>query len=519
MIIMKKLDILEKQYVKKLYFFKGWMFLIVLVSIILTTLITGAVKSEASQRDSIVDKALSQVGKAERKAKSDDIEYNDWYYGHRVSNPGYTKYAWCHVFVSWCANQCGINENIIIKTANCQSGVNFFKKQEDTKQEQVGIHHKKVILFILLHLGSTAHHVGIVYSVDSSKVYYVDGNNTTTTPHSVKKSSKKRNDSTILGYGMPAYTDAVAPNPEPVVNPNPAPNPGSAQDPVPSINSVTINGIDNGSIGFSFSVSNGTLAKVVIESTLTGKTKVDSFTSNLSNITYTFNRMSMPTGGNQYHIYLYAYSGSANNYKNEQVHKMTYGPAMQCVTFPDTISNDQMKILTFNARFYADMYEDVRKAFGYDEKMLYKHWLNEGVKEGRIGCPGYCGSFYLKNHGDIANAYGAKNYELAFYHYTTYGYKEERESLPVFSASYYLKNNGDIANAYGKNNLLQAAIHYNMYGINELRNSSIYYYGQCYKDKNGDLSKMTPYELLLHYYKYGIKERRYANSGNKVPSI
>lgn len=300
-----------------------------------------------------------------------------------------------------------------------------------------------------------------------------------------------------------------------VVNPNPASNP----DPVPSINSVTINGIDNGSISFSFSVSNGTLAKVVIESTLTGKTKVDSFTSNLSNITYIFNRMSMPTGGNQYHIYLYAYSGSVNNYKNEQVHKMTYGPAMQCVTFPDTISNDQMKILTFNARFYADMYEDVRKAFGYDEKMLYKHWLNEGIKEGRIGCPGYCGSFYLKNHGDIANAYGAKNYELAFYHYTTYGYKEERESSPVFSASYYLKNNGDIANAYGKKNLLQAAIHYNIYGINELRNSSVYYYGQYYKDKNGDLSKMTPYELLLHYYKYGIGERRYANSGNKVPNI
>lgn len=516
MIRMKQSNDLEEHDVKKSYFLKGWMVLIVFISTVLTAVIAGTVKSEASQRDSIADKALSQVGTAERTKDSDDIIYNDWYYGHRVSNPGYTKYAWCHTFVSWCANQCGISENIVAKTASCQSGVNFFKKQGRYKTRASGYTPQKGdIIYIAPSGGNTAHHVGIVYSVDNSKVYYVDGNNTTTKPHSVKKSSKKRNDSKVLGYGVPAYTDVV-PNPTPAPNPNPAPNPY----PVPSINSVTINGIDNGSISFSFSVNNGTLAKVVIESTLTGKTKVDSFTSNLSNITYTFNRMSMPTGGNQYHIYLYAYSGSVNNYKNEQVHKMTYGSTMQCVTFPDTITNDQLKAITFNSRFYADMYEDVRGTFGYNEKLLYSHWLNYGVKEGRIGCPGYCGSFYLKNHGDIANAYGAKNFELAFYHYTTYGYKEERESSPVFSASYYLNNNGDIANAYGKKNLLQAAIHFNTFGaINELRNSSIYYCGQYYKDKNGDLSKMSPYELLLHYYKYGIGEKRNANSKNKIPNI
>ena len=149
------------------------------------------------------------------------------------------------------------------------------------------------------------------------------------------------------------------------------------------------------------------------------------------------------------------------------------------------------------------------------------HWLKDGIKEGRIGCPGYCASFYLKNNGDIANAYGEKNYELAFYHYTTYGYKEGiRESSPVFSASYYLDNNGDIANAYGKENYLQAAIHFNTFSaMNELRNSSIYYDGQYYKDNNVDLGKMTPYELILHYYKYGIGEKRYANLENKVPNI
>lgn len=341
-------------------------------------------------------------------------------------------------------------------------------------------------------------------------VYVGNGYFVHATGGKVQKTPLSSWQSKYRGWGIHGNVDIKSGNP---VQPNP--------DQIPSINSVTISSIDNGIVNFSFSVNDGTLAKIVIESTLTGETMVKSYTDNLSNIKYTFNRMSMPTGGNQYHIYLYAYSGSVNNYKNEQVHKMTYGSTMQCVTFPDTINNDQLKAITFNSRFYADIYEDVRNAYGYDDKLLYMHWLKDGIKEGRIGCPGYCASFYLKNNGDIANAYGEKNYELAFYHYTTYGYKEGiRESSPVFSASYYLDNNGDIANAYGKENYLQAAIHFNTFSaMNELRNSSIYYDGQYYKDNNGDLGKMTPYELILHYYKYGIGEKRYANLENKVPNI
>lgn len=43
----------------------------------------------------------------------------------------------------------------------------------------------------------------------------------------------------------------------------------------------------------------------------------------------------------------------------------------------------------FNARMYADRYPDVKKAFGYNERLLKKHYIDYGIREGReykMGC-------------------------------------------------------------------------------------------------------------------------------------
>lgn len=463
----------------------------------------------ASQAEEVVNYALSQVGNKERSG-NDDIKYNDWYYNRSVTNSRRGQYSWCHVFVSYCANQCGISTSIIPKEANCQRGVEFFKKN-GRYHTRASEYTPKVgdIIYLSTDGTSTAHHVGIVYAVDDTNVYYVDGNNTKKSPHRVAKSERARDAKDVLGYGNPAY-DSVS-----------MPSSATASIPFPSIHSVNIHGIDSTTINFSFSVSNGTLAKIVIESTLTGETITKSYTSGLSNISYSFNRIDMPTGGNQYHIYLYAYSGSANNYGNEQIHKMTYGSTMQCVTFPNTLDNDQVKAITFNYKFYADLNEDLKNIYGYDEAALYKHWLRYGVKEGRIGDPGFSSSFYLKYNGDLSKAYGSNDYAKAYFHYITWGYNEERISAPVFSAKYYLDKNKDVANTFGNNNLFKAAVHFNANagGMDEFRDSSQFYYGNYYKDNNGDLSTMTSYQLLLHYYKYGIEEKRYANVDGEIPTV
>lgn len=54
----------------------------------------GEVKA-ASQAEDIVSIAKSQIGIKERSSGSDDIIYNDWFYGRRVNNNGVSaKYAW-----------------------------------------------------------------------------------------------------------------------------------------------------------------------------------------------------------------------------------------------------------------------------------------------------------------------------------------------------------------------------------------------------------------------------------------
>lgn len=347
-------------------------------------------------------------------------------------------------------------------------------------------------------------HSIIVTSVSGDTITYADcnwvGTNIVKWDQTVQRSRITKKFGT-LSYVMSAPT--TTPN----TNTTPAPS--------LSINSVKINGIDNAAINFSFSVSNGISAKIVIESTLTGDTITKSYTSGLSNINYSFNRIEIPTGGNQYHIYLYAYSGSAS-----QVHKMTYGSTIGCVTFPNTIDNSQAKAITFNYKFYADLYLDLKNTYGYNEAALYKHWITYGVKEGRIASPAYSSSAYLKNNADIASAYGSTNYAKAYFHYTTYGYQEgDRIASPTFSAKYYLSKNTDVAKAYGNSNFLMAAAHFNSCGINEYRDSSEYYSGQHYRNVNGDLRNMTSYKLLLHYYQYGIGEKRIANVSNKIPVI
>lgn len=160
----------------------------------------------ADQAESIVSVARSQIGVKERSSNSDDILYNDWYYGRRVNNNGVAaKYAWCAVFVSWCADQAGIPTNIIPKTANTT----------DMKNRLInsgGSSHLKGSGYMprsgdIIFFGSNAsQHVGIVKSSSGSTVYYIDGNNTQTNPHGVHDSSCSLSAGNLWGFVTPNYS-------------------------------------------------------------------------------------------------------------------------------------------------------------------------------------------------------------------------------------------------------------------------------------------------------------------------
>lgn len=157
----------------------------------------------ASEIDTLISIAKAEVGTQEDG--NDNVKYNN-----------YNGQQWCGWFVSWCAKQAGLSK-IIPQFASCSDGYN--NKLPDAG----GIKHKSktrggtytpqkgdIIFFWKVSSSDSngIHHVGIVYKVDSTYVYYYDGNNVSKTPHCVADSKRALDSYQIYGYVTPDYSSA-----------------------------------------------------------------------------------------------------------------------------------------------------------------------------------------------------------------------------------------------------------------------------------------------------------------------
>lgn len=121
---------------------------------------------------SVLSVAQSQIGVKESPANSNNVKYNTWYYGRKVSG---SAYPWCAVFIAWCFNDIGILSNIggVKNKAYCPSYVEWAKAQKrwDKKPSKGAL-----ALFDWNHDG-VADHIGIVESIkNSSTIVTIEGN-------------------------------------------------------------------------------------------------------------------------------------------------------------------------------------------------------------------------------------------------------------------------------------------------------------------------------------------------------
>lgn len=81
--------------------------------------------------------------------------------------------------------------------------------------------------------------------------------------------------------------------------------------------------------------------------------------------------------------------------------------------------------LVFDAVYYADYNQDLYEAYGYDQDLLLKHFVETGMKEGRVAIDSFNVSVYKENNADLAQVYGD---DLAAYyqHYMNGGCGEGR---------------------------------------------------------------------------------------------
>lgn len=146
-------------------------------------------------RSAIVAIAKSQIGVKE--SHYNNVIYNTWFYGHTVSEsrPSATKYAWCAVFLSWCADQAGVPQNVFPKTASVTGLKAFFAGQSSYHKRSDYTPKVGDVAFF----GTS--HVGIVVSVEDGIVTLVEGNYS----DSVALTTYKLSSSKITGYGSPKY--------------------------------------------------------------------------------------------------------------------------------------------------------------------------------------------------------------------------------------------------------------------------------------------------------------------------
>lgn len=85
--------------------------------------------------------------------------------------------------------------------------------------------------------------------------------------------------------------------------------------------------------------------------------------------------------------------------------------------------------VVFNADYYYNTYPDLQSVIGKDDAALLKHFVEYGMKEGRVGNATFNVKAYMKNNPDLVGLLKSNDLTLYFKHYANFGMKEGRIAL------------------------------------------------------------------------------------------
>lgn len=84
-------------------------------------------------------------------------------------------------------------------------------------------------------------------------------------------------------------------------------------------------------------------------------------------------------------------------------------------------------IPVFDVDYYYEVNPDLQQVIGKNDELLFKHFLAQGMAEGRKSSPYFDVNIYINNNSDLVELYGN---DLAQYylHYATVGWQEQRKA-------------------------------------------------------------------------------------------
>lgn len=174
---------------------------------------------------------------------------------------------------------------------------------------------------------------------------------------------------------------------------------------------------------------------------------------------------------------------------------------------------DDIKPLVFDASFYADSYQDLKNAFGYDEAMLYNHFINNGIREGRCASPYFDIKWYMtqNDQGLIDACNGdtvfAMNHFLSFVKDKTEMSNTPKKMSQVFDTGFYADKYSELNTIFTTE--YDYMNHFVTYGANEMRTGSAEFDIVSYAIYNDDLFAFfnnNPSDYYRHFMMNGRYE-------------
>lgn len=185
--------------------------------------------------EKVIQIALNEVGYLEKKSNN-NLDSKTANAGHK----NYTKYArdldnikdfyngkkngyaWCDVFVDWCFVQAfgATKAKKLLCQPSKSTGAGCYFSMEFYKRKRQFYTSPKKGDQIFFQQGGEITHTGLVYKVDKTTVYTIEGNTSSqegVVPNggAVAKKSYRINSSYIAGYGRPKYDKSTSTNTKP----------------------------------------------------------------------------------------------------------------------------------------------------------------------------------------------------------------------------------------------------------------------------------------------------------------
>ena len=185
---------------------------------------------------------------------------------------------------------------------------------------------------------------------------------------------------------------------------------------------------------------------------------------------------------------------------------------------PPTVYNGTDYAEVYDYTYYINRYADLKAAFGADEAAALKHFVTNGMKEGRQGRESFNVQAYAARYADLQAAFGT-NLPMYYQHYLRFGIKEGRSgaggtAAPVKTTAQQTSAVPKVVAAETDTTQVPKAVATGSTVMHGTDYSAVFD-AVFYADRYADLKKAYGYDtqkLLQHYIAYGYKEGRIAKA-------